>query len=118
MIQKVKIENNCLIVWTEMEGNLAENCDVIPLKSLTYQSAVIRHRFDDHEHSMMKFGIGIINLPTPLDFFSIRFTDETVQDEDVRESILELREIYKKIKEAITKYHGGFMLNKPINFEL
>jgi hypothetical protein len=118
MIQKVKIENNCIIIWTDLPGNLDDNTDIIPIKSVTYQSAIITHRFDDDEHLMKKFGIGIVNVPTQLDFYSIRFTEETAQNEDVRDSLLELQETYKKIKNAISKYHGGFMLNKPINFEL
>lgn len=108
MIQRIKIEDNCLCVWPA-SGNLGDNYDLIPIKSITYVTAVVR-TIDSFE----KFTIGITGRQHGIELNTIPFKELTDVDEP---NIQQLMNAHQKIQKAVKDYHGGLNIRKPKSFD-
>ncbi len=108
MIQKIKIENGCLLLWASA-ANANDNYDLIPLKSITYVTAVAPFDNADNLQRRSQCSIGVVGDVHSLKLNTVLYSHET----DAAVEIQELMDAAKKIKDAVQNYHGGIRINKP-----
>jgi hypothetical protein len=113
MIATIKIENNCLYFYANNHNLVNDNCDVVPIKSIIYITAITDKVADNTMDVYQQFRIGLINAPSEVMVRTVEYRHV----DDVETEIQQLKSAYQQIRKAVSDCNGGFMLGKPKNFK-